>query len=118
MEQERNKSNNIFSMSILLTNFFVIILLVLVLYQLSIVKSKINEQNHDIPAFEESEEIKTDVYCLKDYNGKIGIYKNEALVYTLDVYIFTLPEADKKLLADGIEVSTKKELLDIIEMYS
>ena len=77
-----------------------------------------NGTQNDIPIFEETPSDETiDIYCLKDYNGKIGIYKNNSLVYTLDVYVFTLPEEDKKLLTEGIEVSNKEELYDLIEIY-
>lgn len=60
----------------------------------------------------------TKVYCLKEYNGKIGVYADETLVYTLDTYVFTLPEIDKQLLSKGIFVSDKSELIKIIEGYN
>ena len=54
---------------------------------------------------------------LKEYNGKIGVYENNALVYTLDTYIFTLPEIDKQLLREGIITVDKTELYELIEEY-
>ena len=79
---------------------------------------------NDIPTFEEKDEEKpiieqpsTDIYCLKEYNGKIAIYKNEALVYTIDKFIFTLPDGDKKILKEGIYTTDLKEFYKIIEQY-
>ena len=71
---------------------------------------------YETPAFSENESYEVK-YILKEYNGKIGIFENEALIYTLDTYIFTLPQNDKKLLSDGIEVSTKEELYKLLEEY-
>ena len=73
------------------------------------------EQNNDIPAFEETNP--ETIYLIKDFNGKIGIFENDALIYTLDVYIFSLPQKDQKLLSEGISVSSKEELYEIIEEY-
>lgn len=56
-------------------------------------------------------------YELKDYNGKIGIYEDDSLIYTLDVFIFTLPQADQLLLKDGIIVTSKVDLMNLIEEY-
>ena len=70
----------------------------------------------DTAVFEETTVTDTED-VLKEYNGKIGIFENEALIYTLDTYIFTLPENDKKLLAEGIVVSTQKELYELLEQY-
>ena len=79
---------------------------------------------NDIPTFEEKDEEKpiieqpsTDIYCLKEYNGKIAIYKNEALIYTIDKFIFTLPDGDKKILKEGIYTTDLKEFYKIIEQY-
>jgi hypothetical protein len=56
-------------------------------------------------------------YELKDYNGKIGIYEDDSLIYTLDVFIFSLPQADQLLLKDGIIVTSKADLMNLIEEY-
>ena len=69
-----------------------------------------------IETFNETEVTKTS-YVLKEYNGKIGVFENDSLIYTLDTFVFTLPLNDKKLLKDGIEVSTKEELYDLLEEY-
>ena len=85
---------------------------------------QINSQNittePDVPVIENTDnviETETKKYILKEYNGKIGVYENESLIYTLDTYVFTLPEADKQLLNKGIEASSLDELFKIIEEY-
>ena len=75
-----------------------------------------NKSEESIQVFDEVSQ-ETAVYKIKEYNGKIGIFENDALIYTLDVYLFTLPEKDKKLLSEGIQVSSKEELYEIIEEY-
>ena len=73
--------------------------------------------NNDIPVFDQNVQETEIEYVLKEYNGKIGIFENEALIYTLDTYVFTLPENDKKLLSEGIVVSTQEELYELLEQY-
>ena len=65
---------------------------------------------------EESEEF-SHTFTIKEFNGKIGIYKDGDFQYQINVSVSTLPEADKKLLLRGIEVSTEQELNDIISCY-
>lgn len=101
---------------------FSIILIVVFGIFYFLVSSKIdrsieNIKENDVAVFEETEEAIETIYVLKEYNGKIGIFENEALIYTLDTYIFTLPENDKKLLTEGISVSTQEELYDLLEQY-
>ena len=76
-----------------------------------------NALKTEIPVFDETIEEQTTEYTLKEYNGKIGVFENGALIYTLDTYVFTLPQNDKKLLTDGITVSTEKELIELLEYY-
>ena len=47
----------------------------------------------------------------------IGVYENAALIYTLDTYVFTLPDIDKQLLREGIITASKTELYELIEEY-
>ena len=119
MEQESKRSNpsNVLLFALLITNMFLLVLIILTISNLNSLNINNESTNEDIPIFEETKDEVRDIYCLRDYNGKIGIYKNESLIYTLDVYIFTLPEEDKKLLTEGIEVSNKEELYDLIELY-
>ncbi len=58
-----------------------------------------------------------DDYEVKEYNGRIGVFEDGSLLYTLDVYVFTLPKSDQKLLSDGIKAESKEELNRILEEY-
>lgn len=73
---------------------------------------------------QESSEINTltssiDVFTVKEYNGKIGIFFNEDPVpyQELNVDVSMLPDDAKKLLKDGIRAHSKAELNSIIENY-
>lgn len=117
MEQENNKKQLIQNYQGLIV-LFILIFTVLTVYFLLISKKidKITQENSQ-EAFEEAILNEKTEYCVKEYNGKIGIFENDSLIYTLDKYVFTLPEYDKKLLSSGINVSTKEELYKIIEEY-
>ncbi|MBQ4510492.1 MAG: hypothetical protein II984_07175 [Clostridia bacterium] len=87
---------------------------------------KINEKNitnePDLPVYENTDDNDVEIdeqvtYMLKEYNGKIGVYENAALIYTLDTYVFTLPDIDKQLLREGIITASKTELYELIEEY-
>lgn len=66
----------------------------------------------------ESEPDKTE-YTVKSYEGKIGIFTNSGtLVRVIDVYIKTLPKADRNLLEKGFVVADEAELRAIIEDYT
>ena len=56
-------------------------------------------------------------YMLKDFEGRIGVFKNGDFQYLVDVYVFTLPENEQKLLHQGIITSSEQELLDILSSY-
>ncbi len=121
MEQETNQSQYKHFNRLLV--IFCIVLLLSSLVFFLLLNFKINRLNREFneeyqPVFEENNvENEKTTYILKEYNGKIGIFENDALIYTLDTYVFTLPENDKKLLKDGITVSTKEELYELLEEY-
>ena len=117
MEQENNKKQ-IVQNYLFTAIMFILIFAVMTTYFLLISRKieKITSENTE-SVFEETSANEKTVYTVKEYNGKIGIFENESLIYTLDRYVFTLPEYDKKLLSSGIEVSTKEELYEIIEEY-
>ena len=117
MEQE-NKGSQIMKIYQGLIVLFILIFAVMTMYLL-IISKKIEKivDNNVQDVFEEVVSTEKTVYTVKEYNGKIAIYENEALIYTLDRYVFTLPEYDKKLLSSGIVVSTEEELYKIIEEY-
>lgn len=121
MEQETNQSQYKHFNRLLV--IFCIVLLLSSLVFFLLLNFKINRLDREFdeeyqPVFEENNvENEKTTYILKEYNGKIGIFENDALIYTLDTYVFTLPENDKKLLKDGISVSTKEELYELLEEY-
>ena len=60
-----------------------------------------------------------ETYTVREYFGRIGIFKSDgALMQVLEVYVKTLPEADKRLLGEGFEIVGKKQLNSIIEDYT
>lgn len=119
MEQELNEGYKKDLLKIII--IFSLVLIVSLTFFYFLISKKFDNLNNtddssDLAAFEETENDGTS-YVLKEYNGKIGIYENDSLIYTLDTYIFTLPEKDKKLLSEGISVSSKEELYEILEEY-
>lgn len=75
------------------------------------------------PAFGEAHENESlaakDYYKIKEYNEKIGIFKNEESepFAILDIYTFMLPEKDRELLKLGFVIDSDK-LYSIIEDYT
>lgn len=58
-------------------------------------------------------------YLVREHEGIIGVFTAEGEpLYTVEVYVKTLPEADRRLLADGIFAQNKAELLEIIGDYN
>lgn len=54
-----------------------------------------------------------------EYQGKIGIFLADGTLYdVLDIYVKTLPEADKRMLGEGIVIKNEAELRSIIEDYT
>ena len=49
---------------------------------------------------------------------KIGVFSEDgSLVMVIDVYVKTLPEADKRLLGEGFEVVGRSALNAVVEDY-
>ena len=62
-------------------------------------------------------------YMLKEYIGRIAVYKVYAsgettLMSIIDSATDALPESDRKLLQKGIVVNTQEEMLQLIEDYT
>ena len=70
----------------------------------------------------ESEELfeeEKNMYNIRAYEGKIGIFSEEGkLLKILEVYIKTLPEADREMLEKGFYVIGEDDLHAIIEDYT
>ncbi len=78
----------------------------------------------NIPSSQESSGIiamasKTDVYVLREFQGKIGIFHNDETepYQEIDVDVSTFSEEDQKLLRDGIKVYSIDDLNQKIEDY-
>lgn len=59
------------------------------------------------------------IYIVREYKGMIGVFAEEDddPLYTVDVSVATLPEADQKMLAAGITVRGRERLNSILEDY-
>ena len=61
----------------------------------------------------------TENYRVGIYEGIIGVFDVEGvLVDSCNVFVMTLPQADREALREGIWVSTMDEALDILEKYA
>jgi len=57
-------------------------------------------------------------YYIKEYGEIIGVFGNNGeLLYTVDIYIKTLPASDRSLLRDGIVAHNCEELYEILGDY-
>ncbi len=57
-------------------------------------------------------------YIVREHMGKIGVFSIDGtLLYNIDVYVKTLPEADRRLLGEGIEIIGKEALNELIQDY-
>ena len=60
-----------------------------------------------------------EVYIIRQHMEMIGIFKEDgSLVEVIEVYVKTLPEADRRLLGEGFEVIGDSKLNSIIEDYT
>ena len=58
-------------------------------------------------------------WTLRDYEGRIGVFDGGGrLCYLSEIYVKTLPKADRILLREGITVTSKQALDALIEDYS
>lgn len=59
-------------------------------------------------------------YTLREYEGKIGVFRDGNTVpdEILDVYLITLPEEDVKKLRNGIEANGQDEVRSLIEDFT
>ena len=105
------------SLTVILT-----IVLILFLTLFFLINNRITALHEDkeaeAPVFNETPTVSEETqYLIKEFNGKIGVYKNGDFQYLLEVFVFTLPENDKKLLLRGITVTSEQELNDILSSY-
>lgn len=77
--------------------------------------------NNDIKIYENEEKEKQQViYTIKEYEGKIAVFKNsDKKPYTVyEAYTSLLPEQDRQRLQNGIKVDNTTDLQKIIEDYT
>lgn len=112
------KKQFIVSLVIIIAVAVTLFLTIFLLLNNRISKLHENTPTEQAPVFNETNSsVFEDQYLIKEFDGKIGVYKNGDFQYALDVYVFTLPEYDKKLLFQGIKVSSEQELNDILSSY-
>ena len=58
-------------------------------------------------------------YTVREYGGKVGIFKPGSSLpeYVINVFTFTLPETDRAMIASGFTVG-KDMIVGVIEDYS
>ena len=126
MEQLPVYNVKISKKSLIFTLAIVLLAITLVYFSFSsLLDRKVNElenkyTQNTLPVFKETTDTENpvqSVYTLKEFNGKIGVFKDGDFQYQVDIYMFSLPETDKKLLQQGIIASTEQELNDIISSY-
>ncbi len=120
---DKNIDKKVFVFSIFLLGLIILMSITLCYFLLSEKILDISYNSSNDTSIEVNQNIDTAIketinYQIKEYNGKIAVYKNDSLIYTLDTFVFTLPESDKELLKNGITVNTIDELTKIIEEYS
>ena len=73
----------------------------------------------ETPPITETAFVESENYTVKEHFGKIGIFEEGAQtpLTVLDVYVFTLPEADRILLSEGFTVD-RSSLQSVIEDYT
>ncbi len=64
--------------------------------------------------------ITQDYYTIKEYNGKVAVFKNNEVNPTtvFESYTSLLPEKDRQRLQNGIRVESKEELQKVIEDFT
>ena len=82
----------------------------------------VNIKNDDIKIIEKEDKI-TQVFVLREDNGGVSVYSKysdgrEEKYQSYDIAVSTLPQADRKMLSEGIEVQSLSEALQIIEDFS
>lgn len=58
-------------------------------------------------------------YILKEYQGKVGVFKNNQSepIFIINVFVNTLPDYDVESLKNGIYIKDEAELSKIIEDF-
>lgn len=59
----------------------------------------------------------THQYLIRDCRGMVCVYRDGALIYKTTIPVASLPEEDRKNLAEGIEVSDETEMHQLLEDF-
>ena len=80
---------------------------------------EVTKENLNIVFPETTETEKPSFYTVKEYFERIGVFNEEGiLVDVIDVYVKTLPKADRDQLGEGIEIYSERALRSLIEDYT
>ena len=78
--------------------------------------------NNDLTrrSLQDNSDIVADYFTVKEYNGKVAIYKNDEIkpYVVYDAYVSLLPQQDIDLLKKGIVTDDKEYLQKVIEDYT
>ena len=80
---------------------------------------KLQNALHDSSIMEASKSSNTDgTFYVRAHEDKIGVFDSgDNLLYTVEVYIKTLPANDRALLTKGIRAHSSEELYEILGDY-
>ncbi len=96
------------------------VFLLIFLYFVSFV-ANVADMPKDVPDEAEciAEVPDSEEYTVREYGGKVGIFKPGSSLpeYVINVFTFTLPETDRAMIASGFTVG-KDMIAGVIEDYS
>ncbi len=79
---------------------------------------KVEESSYEKNDESSESNVVSNKYIVREHMDKIGIFSEDGvLIRSIDVYIKTLPEADRRLLKEGIEIIGKDALNALIQDY-
>lgn len=63
--------------------------------------------------------VKNPVYTLKEYSGKVALYKNDSATpeKIYNIYVESLPQTDRSALQSGISLGSKQEVENLLQDY-
>ena len=101
---------------------FIVVVLesVILINTAKIIKLAETEDSISVLSYEKPMISGTALYRLLECGGKIGIYdaKSSILIDTIDVFVASLPSADRKALKNGLDVFSFSELSEIINDFT
>ncbi len=97
-----------------------IIVIFLFIISISIPSKSLNDEDIIIKDNYSQTDADVKTYTLKEYNNNLGVFENDEINPTqiIEVDLTALPAYDQEILAQGIRVSSKKDLRQLIEDYS